>query len=107
MTPIERNFTVTANIGRSKRAAEYQHLGFNFAMGVHFYIAVFLTVAVALVALIHWIAPSPRDATDSPTARSGVTLRTDYGTGCQYLETSEGGITPRLDRTGRQVCAEP
>jgi hypothetical protein len=41
-----------------------------------------------------------RDGTDSPDARSGVHLRTDHGTGCQYLEGPRGGITPRLSRSG-------
>ncbi len=35
---------------------------------------------------------------------SGVIPRTDSLTGCQYLETSGGGITPRLDREGRHIC---
>nr|WP_317892407.1 DUF6440 family protein [uncultured Sphingomonas sp.] len=35
---------------------------------------------------------------------SQMRLRTDHGTGCQYLETSGGGITPRLNVDGKQVC---
>lgn len=45
-----------------------------------------------------------RDATDSPEARSGVNLRIDHGTGCHYLTTSTGGITPRLGPDGSQIC---
>ncbi len=30
--------------------------------------------------------------------------RTDHLTGCQYLETARGAITPRLDRNGKQIC---
>lgn len=46
------------------------------------------------------------DATDNRDTgtRSGVRLRMDHGTGCQYLEARSGGITPRLDRDGKQVC---
>lgn len=44
------------------------------------------------------------DDTDSRTQRSRLTLRTDFGTGCQYLETFVGGITPRLGSDGRQIC---
>lgn len=33
---------------------------------------------------------------------SGMYVRTDAKTGCQYL--SENGLTPRLDRNGRQIC---
>ena len=47
------------------------------------------------------------DATDDVDAgrRSGVALRIDHGTGCQYIEGQGGGITPRLDRDGRHICA--
>jgi len=35
--------------------------------------------------------------------RSGIQVRTDSLTGCQYLETTSGGITPRVDGNGRHV----
>lgn len=44
------------------------------------------------------------DETDSPSQRSGLALRTDHGTGCQYLVSLYGGITPRMDSSGKQVC---
>ncbi|MCG7348957.1 DUF6440 family protein [Sphingomonas sp. ACRSK] len=46
------------------------------------------------------------DDTDDRGAgvHSQMALRTDHGTGCQYLETSGGGITPRLNADGKQVC---
>lgn len=51
---------------------------------------------------------SPRDATDNPSGeRSGMGLRTDHGTGCQYLVTPFGGITPRVDAHGRHVGCRP
>lgn len=37
--------------------------------------------------------------------RSSLSLRTDYGTGCQYLETGSGHLTPRLLPDGKQWCA--
>lgn len=50
----------------------------------------------------------PTDSTDFSTSdRSGLKLHTDAMTGCQYLSTSGGGITPRLDRNGHQVCQQP
>ena len=50
----------------------------------------------------------PTDSTDtSRSDRSGLKLHTDAMTGCQYLSTSGGGITPRLDSQGRQICNEP
>lgn len=44
-----------------------------------------------------------RDATDG-AQRSGVALRTDAATGCDYLLSPWGGITPRLDRAGKHIC---
>jgi len=46
------------------------------------------------------------DSTDNRGAglHSNMRLRTDYGTGCQYLESRDGALTPRLNRAGRQVC---
>lgn len=38
------------------------------------------------------------------TDRSSLKLHTDAMTGCQYLSTSGGGITPRLDSQGKQIC---
>jgi len=48
-----------------------------------------------------------RDETDSPDERSNMSLRTDHGTGCQYLVTRKGAITPRLDSDGLPVCPPP
>ena len=45
------------------------------------------------------------DDTDEPNGkRSNMILYTDYKTGCQYVGTVLGGITPRLDRDGKPVC---
>lgn len=49
---------------------------------------------------------TPIDDTDAGMwRRSGVTLVVDYATGCHYLKTW-GGVTPRLDRDGKHVCAQ-
>ena len=42
--------------------------------------------------------------TSAEGKHSELGLKTDYGTGCQYLVTFLGGITPRLDASGKQVC---
>jgi hypothetical protein len=57
-----------------------------------------MLVVLAIHALPFW-----RDDTDTAGHRSGLRPRTDARTGCQYLETSGGGITPRLDSSGHQV----
>ena len=41
--------------------------------------------------------------------RSGMTLRTDYGTGCQYLvevRLFTSTVVPRMDSNGNHVCKE-
>lgn len=66
----------------------------------------------AIIALLgftawQWVSPPARDATDPPSgARSGMRLRTDSGTGCQYLETRAGALSPRLGPDGKQVCGQ-
>lgn len=46
------------------------------------------------------------DSTDEAGKRSGVKIVTDAKTGMQYLRTSGGGITPRVDADGKQLRAE-
>ena len=51
----------------------------------------------------------PYDSTDDVVGekRSGLALYTDQLTGCQYVKGGYfGGTTPRMDRTGRQICVE-
>lgn len=45
-----------------------------------------------------------QDDSDPPDGSSGIKPRTDALTGCQYLTYPAGGITPRMDRNGKQVC---
>lgn len=45
-----------------------------------------------------------KDSTDPPSGRSGLGLQIDHMTGCHYLITLFGGITPRLDADGQHVC---
>ena len=46
------------------------------------------------------------DSTDTEDHRSGMALFTDAGTGCQYLASPWGGITPRMGASGKHVCPE-
>lgn len=62
-----------------------------------------LIVAATLAALAG--CSGARDDSDMPDGRvSGVSVRTDHLTGCQYLVSPGDGITPRMDRDGKQVC---
>ena len=79
------------------------------ARGVIIEIATWAWLGAAIIfflsALVHW-AGYGRDETDDRGAgtHSNMRLRTDHGTGCQYLESRQGSLTPRLSRTGQQVC---
>lgn len=61
--------------------------------------------------VIAWLVglfPAARDNTDPPwPGHSGLAPRTDALTGCQYLTTPNGAITPRLDGSGKQVGCKP
>lgn len=70
-------------------------------------------IAATIVGLVVFIVQSsvqprpaqPRDSTDPASGpRSGMAVRVDELTGCQYLAVYRGGITPRLDASGRPIC---
>lgn len=44
---------------------------------------------------------APYDDTDPPGGRSGMGLRTDNLTGCQYLMSPSGNLTPRMADDGK------
>lgn len=48
----------------------------------------------------------PDDTDDTIMGKpSGLTLYTDFGTGCQYVTASAGGpLTPRLGENGTPLC---
>lgn len=56
------------------------------------------------VAFIGWLGTggNQKDDTDG-YKRSNMALRTDYGTGCQYLESHTGVLTPRMSADGKHV----
>lgn len=70
-------------------------------------------IGMALVLLIaFWLIGlasskvKPLDATDfSEDHRSGMSLHFDWETGCEYLSSPNGGITPRLSAEGEINCA--
>ena len=67
--------------------------------------ALLIFVAVTVLATGRNMLGMGTDETDAGGGqRSGVTLRIDHGTGCHYLETTGGGITPRLDPAGDHIC---
>lgn len=60
-----------------------------------------ITFALALLRGIFDIGTDDSDY--SSFYRSGVAVRIDALTGCQYLEGNNGGLTPRLDYSGKQI----
>lgn len=86
---------------------EVEKIGKQLTEGALWAIGKWALIVVVGTAIFQAIVPPARDATDPPSgARSGVRLRTDSGTGCQYLETKGGAITPRMGRDGRQMCGQ-
>jgi hypothetical protein len=70
------------------------------------WVLVFVGVSMMLTALANRF--SATDNSDAGWAnRSNLSIRTDHLTGCDYLETRPGGITPRLRPDGSQVCKRP
>lgn len=57
-------------------------------------------LAIAVIGRVFGIG---YDDTDKPPHRSGLAIKTDHGTGLQYLTTAKGGITPRLDAQGNHM----
>ncbi|EPX76743.1 hypothetical protein [Salipiger mucosus] len=64
--------------------------------------AIFLGGLLVLGVLLSGL---PRDDTDGPVQRSGLTLHTDCGTGVQYL-SRDGYLVPRRDADGNIVTTQ-
>lgn len=62
-----------------------------------------------LGAVLGIILARPYDDTDSRSGlgRSGMELRTDHGTGCQYLALPGSPLAPRRDGQGRHMGCRP
>ena len=67
-----------------------------------------ITLLFSFLAFVIFVfsLPEPHDDTDPAKSQSGLRLYIDNKTGCHYLSTgNRDGITPRLDSTGKQICA--
>jgi len=67
------------------------------------YIPTWIYIVVLLFAVSQC---QPYDTTDNKEKRqrSGMALHIDHMTGCHYVSKPLGGITPRLNKDGTQVC---
>lgn len=77
--------------------------GYRLAGGVMIFACVVGTVSQVLVWGLDRMGWSKHDSTDAPGQHSGLSVKTDHLTGCQYL-VSDGTPTPRMDQGGHQVC---
>lgn len=77
--------------------------GYNFALGVALFTVLVVQIIPGVLSGIHL---GYYDDSDNILGfiRSGLKVRIDHLSGCEYLETWSGSITPRLDRDGKQVC---
>lgn len=64
--------------------------------------AVILLIAVTIIGLSF----RTDDTDQSWWQRSGVSVVTDARTGCQYLKSAFGGLTPRMGADGRHICEQ-
>jgi hypothetical protein len=77
-------------------------------LGEFFTKILWVLLAIILFQFFWMFTPWGKDVTDVPgwfERRSGMHHYTDYGTGCEYVGASGGGLTPRLDRNGKHVCS--
>jgi hypothetical protein len=64
-------------------------------------------VGLTLLAAVCFFTGRHYEKDDSDGAsRSGMIVYTDALTGCQYLGTITGAITPRLNKDGKIVCVK-
>ncbi len=63
-------------------------------------------VAMGVLALIASCAPDASESVEVVVTRTqcGIDTYTDAATGCAFLRSSCGGLTPRLDPLGRPLC---
>ena len=67
-------------------------------------------ILMAILVILNF-ARSTDDTDKSRFNRSGMSLYTDHGTGCQYISTQngmfgKGQLMPRLDKDGKHVCVK-
>ncbi len=57
-----------------------------------------------VMAMAVTLAGCAKDDSDPENGVSGMNVYRDNLTGCEYLGITHGGLTPRMDRNGQQVC---
>lgn len=70
---------------------------------IRFWLTIYFVI-FAIVQSVYYFFDLGKDDSDSAESRSNMSVRTDHKTGCQYLESSKGDLTPRLQKDGTQMC---
>jgi len=64
-----------------------------------------ICIIIQTCAMIYLKLTFEPDVTDRGDLKSGMTMYTDYGTGCQYLKSGFfAAPTPRMGPDGNQIC---
>lgn len=78
-----------------------------FRKNMQYMLRFFSFIWVVTIIILFVMGHYDYDNTDTADGtRSGMKLRTDHQTKCQYLETDHGGITPRLNSRGEHMCGQ-
>jgi hypothetical protein len=92
---------INLNVGREG----LERAGFWFAWGALRLVGAFMLFGLLLTLALNGLGLISTDDSDvSRFDRSGLKVRTDAKTGCEYLETHEGSLFPRLDALGKPIC---
>lgn len=79
-------------------------IGYNFGLGLLWLVLLWAVVSLGVGKVRDAFGWGEYDNTDARRGEhSGLRLRTDALTGCQYLQAGDA-LTPRLDASGRQIC---
>ena len=79
-------------------------IGFHFSMGFFQALGAVLILGWMLGRAGNMLEIGLDDTDASNWHRSGMEVHLDHRTGCHYLRGESGGLTPRLNRDGTQVC---
>lgn len=91
-----------------KRNKDFEEIGRSLTSGALIEIGKWFIIATLVVVTFRWADDrwqiTDRDSSDGRSGKSGMIVRTDAFSGCQYLETKDGSITPRMGVDGKQIC---
>lgn len=95
---------------KTQEYQKYTDFGYYFCKGVFKAIANYFILGCVLFgiisAIVAYLGIGIDDSDLDKYTRSGVKIITDYKYGTQYIETTKGHITPRLDKSGKYVVVD-